>query len=546
MGAIYVVAGQSNANNAFDEIRAALTARDPDCTVICVASAGAPLTWGRPELDWFRQNELQQSFVDQVAGLMRADASAELAGVVWLQGEADTLNIARTTTYAEQLTGMFSSIVSNLRAALPGRAASAFDFDLLNVQLSSYAPAASGRDNWSVLQREQLDFTSSWSGSQLINMDVLAATAGISVDHMFRDDLHYSQALVDGLATAVADWMNGIRSPVTAAIGPSVRTGSSGNDVFSPPTFSAGSAQVNVLVGYEGNDIYRVSAGQTLIVELPGEGWDRVFVTCNYDLSRMAPGVESVVITGMLGRTAIGNDLANRMAGGGGNDTLSGGDGNDILMGGAGGDALIGGAGSHDRAQYSDAGRGLRVDLVVPGNNTGIATGDRFAGIEDLYGSAYNDRLFGDGRANMIWGDAGNDLLAGRGGNDILSGGSGNDTLVGGGGRDVLIGGAGADAFVFNLAATSVNVDTINDFNVAADTIRLASNVFSALPRGSLSSASFSLGATATTAGHRMIYNDESGDLYYDFDGSGAGAAVLVAHLQSGLALTADDFFVIA
>ena len=73
-------------------------------------------------------------------------------------------------------------------------------------------------------------------------------------------------------------------------------------------------------------------------------------------------------------------------------------------MGGAGGDVLGGETGA-DRAQYSDATAGLTADLQVSGNNTGIAAGDSYFSIEDLYGSGFNDILRGNAHANVIWGE---------------------------------------------------------------------------------------------------------------------------------------------
>ncbi len=42
-----------------------------------------------------------------------------------------------------------------------------------------------------------------------------------------------------------------------------------------------------------------------------------------------------------------------------------------------------------------------------------------------------------------------------------------------------------------------------------------------------------------------MIYNGTNGQLLYDADGNGAGAAVLVATLNTGLVMTAGEFLVI-
>ena len=106
-------------------------------------------------------------------------------------------------------------------------------------------------------------------------------------------------------------------------------------------------------------------------------------------------------------RGLAGNDLLN---GGGGADTLDGGDGNDTLIGGAGADALIGGAGN-DTAVHADATAGVTADLAKSSLNSGDAAGDTYSGIENLTGSAFNDRLIGDANANVFDGGAGNDTV---------------------------------------------------------------------------------------------------------------------------------------
>jgi Ca2+-binding RTX toxin-like protein len=142
----------------------------------------------------------------------------------------------------------------------------------------------------------------------------------------------------------------------------------------------------------------------------------------------------------------VGNDL---LRGLGGNDTLIGGDGNDVLVGGAGGDVLNGGAGI-DRAQYNDSPIGLMVDLQSPANNTGIAFGDSYIWVENLYGSNFGDDLRGDAGANTIWGGAGDDRIKGGAGNDMLSGGPGADNFVydgAGNGSDIITDFSGTTAF---------------------------------------------------------------------------------------------------
>ena len=62
---------------------------------------------------------------------------------------------------------------------------------------------------------------------------------------------------------------------------------------------------------------------------------------------------------------------------------------------------------------------------------------------------------------------------------------------------------------------------------------------------GTLNSNAFFAGTAAHDADDRIIYDQASGNLYYDADGNGAGAALLFATLQGAPALTAGDFTVI-
>ena len=124
-----------------------------------------------------------------------------------------------------------------------------------------------------------------------------------------------------------------------------------------------------------------------------------------------------------------------------GNDKLFGGAGNDYLNGGNGADVLNGGAGDRDQAVYWDAARGVTADLQNRSANTGEAKGDRYFGVEGLWGSRFNDVLRGNGGDNDLGGDNGNDRLEGRGGRtDRLNGGAGADVLNGGAGdRDQAV-----------------------------------------------------------------------------------------------------------
>ena len=576
MSAVYIVAGQSNANNAFDEIRAALLERDPDCHVIRIAAPGAPLTWTREGLDWYSTDEMAKSLVGQVADIMRVDTNAEMSGVIWIQGEADTLAVARPENYADRLENLFIDFTRDLRAALPDRANDIDDFPLLVVVLSSFCPAATDRGNWIDLQKAQLDFGANWETSRLVNMDMLAALAGIPVGQMFKDDLHYSNQLTEVLGVAVANWLIEGRGYLTSAIGQGMVIGTPGNDMLGG--FAARTdlkhgdgLTARVLVGQGGDDIFYINSPRTLVVELADGGWDKVFAACDFDLSVMGHGVEELSTIGSRGRTLRGNDLVNVLNGGLGNDQVFGGKGPDVMAGGPGADRLDGGAGV-DRADYSAAESGVRVNLQQPKDNTGIAKGDRFVSIENLSGTRHGDVLSGNGGDNSLWafggndsarglggddtlrggdgrdklwGGGGDDVLRGGEGDDLLRGGAGKDTIVGGKGKDVLFGGLGKDVFIFEESLGKAHADRIADFSARVDQIWLNDSVFGYLGKGGLPARAFLVGDVATTAEHRIIYDPETGTILYDADGNGRIRAVSIAFVEPETVLGTVDFLIV-
>ncbi len=249
-----------------------------------------------------------------------------------------------------------------------------------------------------------------------------------------------------------------------------------------------------VLLGGTGDDIFIIDYLTDLVDDSGGSDVAQS-ATVSLDLRRSAfEDVEHATLTGHTALDATGdgrdnrltgNDGANRLQGndgndsligGAGNDSLIGGNGNDILYGGAGADLLDGGAGTRDRVIYSDSTAGLRVDLLSPAANTGIAAGDIFVGIEDLYGSNYSDSLLGNSGANVIWGANGSDVIYGRDGSDTIYGGNGNDVLFGGAGADRLDGGAGSrDRVAYSDSATGLRVDLLSP---AANTGIAAGDIF--------------------------------------------------------------------
>ncbi|MDJ0714529.1 MAG: S8 family serine peptidase [Prochloraceae cyanobacterium] len=199
---------------------------------------------------------------------------------------------------------------------------------------------------------------------------------------------------------------------------------------------------------------------------------------------------------------------------------------------------------------------------TLAGNTLTIANGTT---IENASGGDGNDKIIGNGANNTIKGYRGNDYLRGNGGNDsifggtgddnlqgntgadLLSGGDGNDYLRGGSDSDTLIGGAGQDAFVFN--GLKPGVDIISDFKSLgeADLIKLSASGFGGgLTLGALDASQFTIGSSASSNTDRIIYNSSTGGLFFDIDGMGGQNQVRFASLSTNLALSNNDFAVIA
>jgi Ca2+-binding RTX toxin-like protein len=178
-----------------------------------------------------------------------------------------------------------------------------------------------------------------------------------------------------------------------------------------------------------------------------------------------------------FGDTLSGNAAQNSLYGEGGSDTLNASNNNDQLFGGTGNDLLIGGAGADvidggdndaagDTASWANSAGLVTVSLALgTATGSGHGTGDTLTGIENVIGSAFNDKLTGDSNNNVLTGGDGLDVLTGGDGADQLIGQNGDDTLIGGLGADFLSGGGGLHDKA-DYSASNANI-TIN-LNVLA------------------------------------------------------------------------------
>lgn len=243
------------------------------------------------------------------------------------------------------------------------------------------------------------------------------------------------------------------------------------------------------------------------------------------------PAAQPTTLTGTArGETLTGSAADDTIYGMGGNDTLNGGAGNDFLDGGTGDDRMSGGTG--DDTYVVDSSR----DRITEEGNAGFDTVRTTLVSYTLGNNLEKLEFIGTGAFKGTGNNAAN----------VIIGGNGNDTLAGAGGNDTLTGGLGADRFVFNTALNAGNIDVIKDFDAAQDKIVLENAVFKAFKSpGSLSAAAFTIGSGAADGTDRIIYDDQSGKLLYDIDGSGKGSAIHFATIDPGLGLTASNFQII-
>ncbi len=215
------------------------------------------------------------------------------------------------------------------------------------------------------------------------------------------------------LATGAAQATGG--AGTDTLIGIENLTGSSHNDSLTGNSAANrldGGAGADTLIGGDGSDTYYVDNVGDLVIEtnavLATGGDDTVYSSlAAYTLTA---NVETLRLVATGAADGSGNSL---------NNTLYAGAGNNVLNGGAG----------IDTVSYSLAAAAVTVSLASSAAQaTGGSGSDILVNIENLVGSAYNDRLTGDGLANR---------LDGGGGNDTLNGGAGADTLIGGDGSDI-------------------------------------------------------------------------------------------------------------
>jgi Ca2+-binding RTX toxin-like protein len=331
--------------------------------------------------------------------------------------------------------------------------------------------------------------------------------------------------VIDG--TAKVDKLTGTECAdiISGFAGNDILKGQEGNDVID------GGVGMDKMYGGLGDDTFYVDHGSDFAVEFAGEGNDTVITTlAKYTL---ASHVENLIYNGGGSTALTGNALDNVITTLEGSDTLDGGKGADTMTGGAGGDTYIVDNALDVVEEEADEG----TDTVKTSLNDYTLSDN----VENLtYTGKTASSLNGNGLDNVIIGGVKN---------DTLDGGEGDDALYGGAGNDILTGGTGEDAFFFNTAPNAgSNVDTITDFESGSDMIHLENAIFKKLgAAGALTASMFVVGTAALDGNDYLIYDDASGKLYYDADGSGRGKAIQIAlvGVDDHPELSAADFAII-
>lgn len=318
-----------------------------------------------------------------------------------------------------------------------------------------------------------------------------------------------------------------------------------------------GEAGADTVFGGKGDDSVVIDELGDELIERAGEGTDTVFSPISFsDDNRLWKNVENLSLTGSANLDATGNGLNNWLVGTLGDNNLRGLAGDDTLDGHGGADRLEGGTGDDTYLADADdqvverAGGG--IDLLKTAGSYSLAGTQ----IEKLTLIAILDvDATGNALDNTLTGNSGANVLNGGVGADTIVGGGGKDRILGGAGNDLLTGGDGVDRFVFGSAlSVGTNVDTILDFSsVQHDKILLDNDFFAALgtqtSTTALPSGRFSGDGAAHDANDYILYNPSTGELAYDSDGSGTGAAATVfAIIGTGThpVLAYTDFQVIA
>ena len=222
-------------------------------------------------------------------------------------------------------------------------------------------------------------------------------------------------------------------------------------------SITTGTLESDLLSGTENADVIDALAGNDWI--LPGAGADLVDGGDGTDMVSYVDQVgridvrqngsditvlhrdfidDLINVEGVTGTSSI--DVFNAFEG-----RFRGMAGEDSFFASGAGEGDYDGGDGRDYISYSASTSGISASLLRDRGWGGDAAGDRYANIEQLFGTNHDD---------FIWGDHGNNFLRGL---------QGDDTLVGNGGDDYILAGFGTDVIIYsgNRSEYSITQDGI-------------------------------------------------------------------------------------
>lgn len=269
----------------------------------------------------------------------------------------------------------------------------------------------------------------------------------------------------------------------------------------------------DTLVGGKGSDTYVIRKSTDGVSEQLNEGTDSVvFGTLAGGTLTLVLNIEDGFLYDPFGSTAYngvgiignvlnnnlyGNEFANSLDGGAGNDNLVGSVVADVMAEDNQVDTMIGGAGDDSFFVFNGdlvtelAGGGIDIvnlrgnaasytlvneveNLTVQNTTVNVVNGNALANVIDSTG--------GNATAQTIDGKAGNDLIYGAGGADTVYGGAGADTMFGGAGADIYYVGNAGDLVIDSGGTDEVRINI--DAGVSKDAESATLRVFSLASNG--------------------------------------------------------------
>lgn len=352
----------------------------------------------------------------------------------------------------------------------------------------------------------------------------LRASVSTGLDLTFESPIRSPMGVITGTAGNNVLTSGNASDSLSGLAGNDTLNGGAGNDTLN------GGTGLDVMNGGTGNDTYYLGELGDSVVEIANGGIDTVYYVGAGSAYFMADNVENVIGSGAFGSFLVGNNIANTITGTAAEDFLAGSGGNDTLKGLGGDDEYL-----------------VEVlgDVVIEAANGGYDTV-----YTDLptYTLQSNVEVLNTFNAVGVaaTGNSLNNVIETQFGNDVLRGGAGNDSLYADTGMDTMTGGTGSDYFQFGSTLGPSNVETVTDFNPVEDFIHMNSFTFG-LPDGPLAAFAFKNvgpGVAAVDSSDRILYDQSTGKLYFDADGSGSVARVQFAVLTNLSTLTFADFLV--